>query len=307
MLIPLEELGFGPYFATQLDALERARPGLVPARIAADGAGIYHLLGSQARLGELSGRLRHELSGIDRPAVGDWVAVADDSERAVIHHVLRRRTAMIRRAADTDATAQMIGANVDVFCLVTSANRDLNPRRIERYLTAVWESGANPTVVLNKVDLVDDLAPLSQEIGSVALGVPVVEVSALTGVGIDALREHIGRGATVGFVGSSGVGKSSLVNRLVGREVQHVSDIREDDARGRHTTTRRELVLLPGGGVLIDTPGMRELGLLEDDGGIDATFADIAQIAQASDSTTACTKANPGAPCRRRFPRELWM
>ncbi len=187
---------------------------------------------------------------------------------------------MIRRAADTDATAQMIAANVDVFCLVTSANRDLNPRRIERYLTAVWESGATPVVVLNKVDLVDDLAPLTQAIAAVALGVPTVEVSALTGVGIDALREHVGRGTTVGLVGSSGVGKSSLINRLVGREVQHVSDIREDDARGRHTTTRRELVLLPGGGVLIDTPGMRELGLLEDDGGIDAAFADIAEIAQ---------------------------
>jgi ribosome biogenesis GTPase / thiamine phosphate phosphatase len=293
-LIPLEELGFGPYFATQLDSLEQTRPGLVPARIAADGAGIYHLLGSQARLGELSGRLRHELSGIDRPAVGDWVAIADDIERAVIHHALRRRTAMIRRAADTDATAQMIAANVDIYCLVTSANRDLNPRRIERYLTAVWESGANPVVVLNTVDLVDDLTPLIQAIGSVALGVPIVEVSALTGVGLDMLREHVRRGTTAGFVGSSGVGKSSLINRLVGHEIQHVNDIREDDARGRHTTTRRELVLLPGGGVLVDTPGMRELGLIEDDGGIDAAFADIAQIAQACRFNDCLHESEPG-------------
>jgi ribosome biogenesis GTPase len=201
---------------------------------------------------------------------------------------------MIRRAADTDATAQMIAANVDVFCLVTSANRDLNPRRIERYLTAVWESGANPVIVLNKVDLVDDLAPLTQAIAAVALGVPTVEVSALTGVGLDALREHVGRGTTVGLVGSSGVGKSSLINRLVGREVQHVSDIREDDARGRHTTTRRELVLLPGGGVLVDTPGMRELGLVEDDGGIDAAFADIAEIAQACRFNDCLHESEPG-------------
>ena len=127
-----------------------------------------------------------------------------------------------------------------------------------------------------------------------ALGVPIVEVSALTGVGIDTLREHVGPGTTVGFVGSSGVGKSSLINRLVGRDVQHVSDIREDDARGRHTTTRRELVLLPGGGVLIDTPGMRELGLLEDDGGIDATFADIAEIAQACRFNDCLHESEPG-------------
>jgi ribosome biogenesis GTPase len=293
-LIALEDLGFGPYFASQFAHLERARPGLVAARIAADGAGIYHLLGCRARLGELSGRLRHELSGVDRPAVGDWVAVADDADRAVIHHLLRRRTAMIRRAADTDATAQLIAANVDVFCLVTSANRDLNPRRIERYLTAVWESGANPVIVLNKVDLVDDLAPLIRAISSVALGVPTVEASALTGVGIDALRAHVGRGTTVGLVGSSGVGKSSLINRLVGRELQHVSDIREDDARGRHTTTRRELVPLPGGGVLVDTPGMRELGLLEDDGGIDAAFSDIAEIAQACRFNDCLHESEPG-------------
>jgi ribosome biogenesis GTPase len=188
----------------------------------------------------------------------------------------------------------MIAANVDVFCLVTSANRDLNPRRMERYLAAVWESGANPVVVLNKVDLVDDRAAMSEALGSVALGVPIVEVSALTGLGIDTLREHVGPGTTVGFIGSSGVGKSSLINRLVGREVQHVSDIREDDARGRHTTTRRELVLLPGGGVLIDTPGMRELGLLEDDGGIDATFADIAEIAQACRFNDCLHESEPG-------------
>jgi ribosome biogenesis GTPase len=188
----------------------------------------------------------------------------------------------------------MIAANVDVSCLVTSANRDLNPRRIERYLTAIWESGANPVVVLNKIDLIADPLPLRREIESVALGVPTVEVSALTGVGVDALRGHVGRGITVGFVGSSGVGKSSLINRLVGRDVQHVNAIREDDARGRHTTTRRELVLLPGGGVLIDTPGMRELGLIEDDGGIDTAFADIAEIAQACRFNDCRHESEPG-------------
>ena len=293
-MFALEDLGYSTFFATQVDQLQTTRPELVPARIAADGPGIYHLLGCQSSLGELSGRLRHEIQGVDRPAAGDWVAVTDDAERAVIHAVLRRRTVMIRRAADTEATAQVIAANVDVICLVTSANRDLNPRRIERYLAAVWESGAAPVVVLNKVDLVADVATLIDTIGAVALAVPIVQVSALTGVGVDALRAQVGRGQTVGLVGSSGVGKSSLINRLVGRDVQHVSDIREDDARGRHTTTRRELVLLPGGGVLIDTPGMRELGLIEDDGGVDTAFADIAEIAQGCRFNDCAHEVEPG-------------
>jgi len=290
----LEDLGFSPFFSIQLEQLDLALPELVPARVAADGPGIYHLLGCRAPLGELSGRLRHDLHGVHRPAVGDWVVVSDDAERAVILSVLRRRTVLIRRAADTDATAQVIAANVDVICIVTSANRDLNPRRIERYLTAVWESGATPLLVLNKVDLVADVAPLIDTIASVALAVPIVQVSALTGDGIDALRAQVGLDRTVGLVGSSGVGKSSLINRLVGREVQHVSDIREDDARGRHTTTRRELVLLPGGGVLIDTPGMRGLGLIEDGGGVDTAFADIAEIARSCRFNDCLHETEPG-------------
>ena len=273
----LTELGYGPFFSTRFAELDR--PGLVPARIAADGPGIYHLLGCEAPLGELSGRLRHLLAGSARPAVGDWVAVADNPERAIIHHALARKTAMVRRAADTEADAQVIAANLGLVAIVTSANRDLNPRRLERYLTAVWDSGANPLVVLNKVDLVTDAAPLVAEIESVAFGAPVVPVSATHDIGLDALRAHLGVGITVGLVGSSGVGKSSLANRLLGREAQLVNAVREDDARGRHTTTRRELLLLPSGGVLVDTPGMRELGLLEDGGGVAATFAEIEEAA----------------------------
>jgi ribosome biogenesis GTPase len=292
----LEHLGFRPFFASQIDYLDR--PGLVPARIAADGPGIYHLLGCRAPLGELSGRLRHELLGAARPAAGDWVAVADDRERAVIHHLLRRRTAMIRRAADTEATSQVIAANVDVVGVVTSANRDLNPRRVERYLTAIWESGANPIVVLNKVDLVADVTPLVDALAAVALAVPILGVSALTGAGIDDLRDHARPGTTLGLVGSSGVGKSSLVNRMVGHDAQHVSDIREDDAHGRHTTTRRELILLPDGGVLIDTPGMRELGLVADDGGVDSAFADIAEVAAGCRFNDCRHDSEPGCAVR---------
>jgi ribosome biogenesis GTPase len=291
-LTSLAHLGFGHFFASHFDRLGRAN--LVPARIAADGPGIYHLLGCRASVGELSGRLRHELYGPERPTAGDWVAVSESGDRAIIHHLLPRRTVLSRRAADSEVATQVIAANVDLVGIVTSANRDLNPRRIERYLTAVWESGATPLVVLNKVDLVDDSAPSLEAIAEVALGVPIVQVSALTGIGLEELRAAITPGATVGFVGSSGVGKSSLINRLLGREVQHVAAIREDDQRGRHTTTRRELLPLPGGGVLIDTPGMRELGLIEDEGGIDTAFVDISKLAAECRFNDCLHETEPG-------------
>ncbi|MCC7023493.1 MAG: ribosome small subunit-dependent GTPase A [Thermomicrobiales bacterium] len=294
MLSP-EDLGFHAFFAAQFATLDR--PHLTPARIVADGQGVWHLAGCRAPLGELSGRLRGAMAGVDRPVAGDWVAVADGDERAIIHHGLRRRTALVRRAADAGA-AQVIAANVDRFFVVTSANRDLNIRRIERYLTAVWESGAAPVIVLNKVDLVEDAAPLIAEIASVALGVPIVPVSAITGTGLNALQEQIGPGATIGLIGSSGVGKSSLANRLLGRAAQQVNAIRDDDARGRHTTTRRELLMLPNGGMLVDTPGMREFGLLEDGGGVDAAFADIAGFAEECRFADCRHESEPGCAVR---------
>jgi ribosome biogenesis GTPase len=291
-LIALDELGFNAFFSTQFAELDR--PDLMPARIAADGQSAWHLAGCRAAVGELSGRLRAELEGLARPAVGDWVAIADGHERAVIHHLLERRTALVRRAAFSTAKSQVIAANLDLVCVVTSANRELNPRRIERYLTAVWDSGASPVVVLNKVDLVNDAAPMIEVIASVALAVPIVQVSALTGAGLGDLHSYLGQGTAVGFVGSSGVGKSSLVNRLLGREAQSVNAIRDDDARGRHTTTRRELIVLPAGGVLVDTPGMRELGLTEDGGGFDATFADITELAAACRFSDCRHESEPG-------------
>lgn len=299
--VSLEELGYTPFVSALFADLHR--PDLVPARIAADGQSVWHLAGCRAATGELSGRLRHDLPAELRPAVGDWVAVADDPERAIIHHVLPRRTSLVRRGAGKSGGVQVIAANVDCFCIVTSANRDLNPRRVERYLTAVWESGANPVIVLNKVDLVDDVAPMRDELAAVALGVPIVQVSALTGDGIATLRELLPVGATVGFVGSSGVGKSSLVNRLMGRVTQEVMAIRDDDARGRHTTTRRELIPLPGGAVLMDTPGMREFGLTEDGGGVDVAFADISSVAQACRFSDCQHQGEPGCAVQEALDR----
>jgi ribosome biogenesis GTPase len=276
-LSSLESLGFNEFFSAQFDLVHE--PDTVPARIASEGRGVYPLLGCRAQLGELRGRLRHELPPGDWPVAGDWVAVADGEDRGIIHRVFDRRTAMVRRAAGTEGGVQVVAANVDLFFVVTSANRDFNLRRLERYLAAVWDSGAKPVIVLNKIDIGERVDELVEEIESVGLGVPVVRASAVTGDGLNDLRSHLASGVTVGLVGSSGVGKSSLVNRLLGRELQSVRTLRKDE-KGRHATTRRELIELPEGGILIDTPGMRELGLIDDAGGVDNTFADIAALAE---------------------------
>jgi len=276
-LTTLASLGFDDFFASQLTKL--ANPQLVPARVVAEGQSSLHLAGCRAAHGDLSGNLRDSLTKTERPVVGDWVAVIDGNERASIQRVLDRRTTLLRRAAGTLAEAQTVAVNVDVFFVVTAGNREFNERRLERYVTAIWNSGAEPVVVLNKIDLEEDIGEMLEAIERVAIGVPVVRASAVTGVGVEELRAYIAPGKTVGFIGSSGVGKSSLTNRLLGREVQAVSGLRNDD-RGRHTTTARQLVELPEGGVLIDTPGMREFGLLDDVGGVETSFADIAALAE---------------------------
>jgi ribosome biogenesis GTPase len=271
-LTTLISLGFDDFFAAQFAQL--GLPDCVPARIVAEGQSSFHLAGCRAPLGDLPGKLFKSMGKLARPIVGDWVAVVDGPDRAAIQHVLDRRTTLVRRAAGTKGEAQVVAVNVDVFFVVTSVNRDFNERRLERYVSAVWSSGATPVVVLNKVDIEADLAPMLEAIERAAIGVPLVRVSAVTGEGLDGLRAHIKAGRTIGFIGSSGVGKSSLTNRLIGRELQATAGLRNDD-RGRHTTSGRQLIVLAEGGVLVDTPGMRELGLIDDEGGLDTSFADV--------------------------------
>jgi ribosome biogenesis GTPase len=226
--------------------------------------------------------------------VGDWVAYAG----GLIHGVLPRRTAFVRRAAGNETVEQVLAANIDTVFLVMAFYRDLNPRRLERYLALAWESGADPAIVLTKLDLADDADAAITEIESVALGVPVHPVSAVTGEGLDELEPYLGPGRTVVLLGSSGVGKSTLVNALLGEERQATKEIRAFDGRGRHTTTARELIGLPGGGLVLDTPGMRELQLWEAAEGLIGTFGDIDELALTCRFSDCSHESEPGCAVR---------
>ena len=288
----LEELGWTQRFA---EAFEPYRgKSLSPARVSLEHTHIYRVTSPDGeRLGRVAGRLRHAASGrIDFPAVGDWVAIETlaSGREARIHAVLPRATQFSRRAAGHPTEAQVVAANIDVVFLISGLDGDFNPRRIERYLVTAWDSGASPVIVLNKADLVEDPGPFVREAESAGRGVPVEVVSARQADSVERLRAYVGAGRTAALLGSSGVGKSSLANALVGEELLRIRDVRAGDHRGRHTSTSRQLVLLPGGGILIDTPGMRELQLWDTGESVAGAFADIESI---------------GADCRFRDCRHV--
>ncbi|MBN2574407.1 MAG: ribosome small subunit-dependent GTPase A [Deltaproteobacteria bacterium] len=276
----LQTLGFGPFFAQQLSPSDGDRG--VPARVAAQHRGAYEVWSETgAGRAELAGRLRLELEDAASPAVGDWVVVKDTPDAdhtTVIERVLTRRTVFTRGTAGREARAQVVAANVDLVFVVCGLDADFNVRRIERYLSRIHASGAEPAVILNKADLCEDLAGHVSEVESHCIGAPILVTSALRCAGIEALRACIRDGTTVALVGSSGAGKSTLVNALLGEHHMRTGEVRQSDGRGCHVTTHRQLALLPSGGLLLDTPGMRELQLVDEDG-LDAVFADIAALA----------------------------
>jgi ribosome biogenesis GTPase len=299
----LDQLGWTPALAAAFEP--HADDGLAAGRVGGEHRGRFVVyLERGERLAEPSGRLR-ESHPSAWPAVGDWVACrlpAADGP-TVIHAVLPRTTAFQRDAADltrrrgTGVRGQVVAANVDLVAVVSSLDADLSLRRLERYLASAWSSGAEPIVVLTKTDLCGDVAGLVAEVERVALGVPVLPLSNVTGDGVEELRARIGRGRTAVLVGSSGVGKSSLLNRLVGAEVQAVREIRPD-GRGRHTTTRRELFLLPRGGLLLDTPGMRVLPLWNAEEGLAEAFDDIERLAARCRFSDCAHRGEPGCAVR---------
>lgn len=261
---------------------QQTGPVGVPGRVVLEHKNLYRVVTDGGEwLSSLSGKFKHEHSHADFPSVGDWVMAEQmpGEEKGIIHQVLPRTSRFSRKAAGETSDIQMIAVNVDYAFLVMSLNHDFNVRRLERYLLASWDSGANPVIVLTKKDQCPDIAPYLSEVKSVAFGVPVHAVSSFTGEGIDKLQDLLAEGKTGALLGSSGVGKSSLINALAGTELMTVQEIREDDSKGRHTTTHRELVLLPTGGLLIDTPGMREFQLGDYSEGVESGFTDVETLA----------------------------
>lgn len=280
--LTLEKLGWTARFEEAFTPWQAN--GYTVGRVALEHKHIYRVYAEEGELlAEVAGKLRHQALGReDYPAVGDWVVltVRPEEGRATVHAVLPRTSKFSRKAAgDVLGQEQIVAANVDTVFLVQSLNQDFNPRRLERYLVMAWESGANPVIILTKADLCDDVDAKVRAMESVALGVPIFAVSSEAGTGLEQLAPYVRLGQTVALLGSSGVGKSTLINRLYGDDRMKTSAIREDDSEGRHTTTHRELVVLPSGGLLLDTPGMRELQLWDSSDGLADSFQDIEGLA----------------------------
>ena len=284
----LEDLGWDDYFKTQLENHE-IKNGMQPARISQEHKGLYTLIDAEGEyLAEISGRMRYTaVNSNDFPAVGDWVLarIYRNEDTAIIHSLLNRKNSLSRKAVSGQKSEQgktqeqILAANIDTVFLVNGLDSDFSLRRIERYMTSIYQNGMSPVIILNKTDLVNNPEDYISQAETIAFGVPVIPVCGLNSSGIDDLKRYINPGNTIVFLGSSGVGKSTIINRLFGMERQRVNSVRESDQKGRHTTTTRELMILPDGGIVIDTPGMREFQPWKSEEDTAGAFEDIEAIA----------------------------
>jgi ribosome biogenesis GTPase / thiamine phosphate phosphatase len=301
----LSAYGWGDFFSEHFQPF--AAGGLAPGRVLLEYNQFYRVVTARGELlAEVAGKLKHEAaSRADLPAVGDWVALRPlrEEQRATIHAVLPRRSKFTRKVVGAKTDEQVVGANIDTVFLVTSLNQDFNPRRIERYLAIAVESGARPVLVLSKADLCEDVAARLAEVSAVAEGVPAHAISTRRGDGLGDLQQYFGEGQTVTLIGSSGVGKSTLINCLLGAARQQVKEVREHDERGQHATRHRELILLPGGGLVMDTPGMREIQLWEAEEGVERVFDDIEELAARCRFTDCGHRSEPGCAVRESIER----
>ncbi len=293
----IKKYGFSEVFSSEIpedDPLE-------PARVLSQEKGFYRVVTDNGeKLAEVSGKFRFQTTvPSEYPVVGDFVLVNwnESGNSAIIESLLPRKSAFIRKAVGESQQEQVVAANVDTVFLCMALNNDFNLRRLERYISIAWNSGAMPVVVLTKSDLCDDLENKLSEVSSIAFGIDILVTTSMEEDGYKELLPFISEGKTIAIIGSSGVGKSTMINRLLGKEYLKTNGLRNDD-KGRHTTTRRELFLLPSGGMVIDTPGMREFGMWDNDTGIERTFTDIEELASQCKFRN-CTHTNePGCAIR---------
>lgn len=277
----LNKIGWNKAFESAFE--EYKDKGYTPGRVFAEYKNVYKIMCEDGEmLAEISGKFHFaaEQQG-DFPAVGDWVAVTvrPGESRATIHHVLPRMSKFSRKVAGTNIREQIVASNIDTVFIVNSLNSDFNVRRLERYLLLAWESGANPVIVLSKSDLCNNTEEKLAETEAVAIGVPIHSVSTFQDTGLQELKKYFKEGHTVALLGSSGVGKSSIINYFLGDTIQKIQELRNDGQKGKHTSTHREMFMLPEGGLIIDTPGMREIQLWDAESGLQETFEDIEALA----------------------------
>ena len=307
MNLNLLEIGWSDFFKKHFEVF--AKHGFLPARVACERKNVYTVYIENGELdAEVSGKFRFDARApSDFPAIGDWVAISvrEEENRAIIHGLLPRKTCFSRKMALTRAAEQVLAANIDIVFLVSGMDREFNVRRIERYLTLCYDGDYKPIIVLNKLDLLADVEEKIREVESIAFKVPIHPMSALKNTNVEMLRTYLTVGKTAAFFGSSGVGKSTIINRLLGEERQIVKSTSTSTGKGKHVTVHRELIPIPTGGLLIDTPGMRELQLWGDEDDVKASFADIEDLGQHCRFRDCRHESEPGCAVKKAVREDV--